>query len=192
MPAYHYHPDDVIYIRHASGDYSAKVAEFTADYGGAPVVPVDPYNEIYYDLIDEAQRENRNNVTPLNDAIETADPAIEAIINDYANLMVAKDLRENPPLTLEQKKFAKVIDLKTEGLIRMQAELSGISDFDTVELLREMWLSITPASRSATVTFQKIIDIYQAGKAEVSVINGYATEAEVDAYDVVTTPAWPV
>ena len=84
----------------------------------------------------------------------------------------------------------KIQALKDEGLSRIQAEMPAINNFDTLELVREMWLSTAPAARAATVTFQSIIDIYQAARDGVIVLNG-ATPAEVTAYDVLTDPSWP-
>lgn len=192
MPAYHYHPDNIIYIRHLSGDYMAEIAEFEADYGGIGVYPSEPYCEIYYDLDDVKQRENRCNITPLNDAIKSDNPEIEAIINDYVNLMAAKFARENPPLTFEQKKQFKISELKSEGLSRIQIELPAVSNFDELELIREQWLSMSPAARNPTTKFQQVIDIYTAGRNAASEINALILENEIDAYNVITDPAWPI
>jgi hypothetical protein len=85
----------------------------------------------------------------------------------------------------------KIQELKEEGLSRIKAIMPAISDFDTLELVREMWLSIAPAARSATADFQSIIDIYQAARDGVVFLNG-ATDGEVSSYDVITSPSWPV
>ena len=85
----------------------------------------------------------------------------------------------------------KIQELKDEGLSRIQAEMPAIDNFNTLELVREMWLSTAPAARAATITFQAIIDIYQAARDGIVVLNG-ATPAEVTAYEVLTDPSWPV
>lgn len=85
----------------------------------------------------------------------------------------------------------KIQDLKDEGLSRIQVEMPAIINFDTLELVREMWLSTAPAARAATVTFQSIIDIYQAARDGVIVLNG-ATDGEVTTYDILIDPSWPV
>ena len=85
----------------------------------------------------------------------------------------------------------KIQELKNEGLSRIQAVMPAINNFDTLELVREMWLSTAPAARNATATFQSIIDIYQAARDGVIVLNN-ATPAEVTTYDVLTDPSWPV
>ena len=93
---------------------------------------------------------------------------------------------------LEEQALANMIqDLKVEGLNRIQAVMPAISNFDTLELVREMWLSIAPAARSATADFQTIIDIYQAARDGIIYLKG-ATAGQVAAYDVTTDPSWPV
>jgi hypothetical protein len=69
--------------------------------------------------------------------------------------------------------------------------MPAINNFDTLELVREMWLSVAPAARSATTDFQMIIDIYQEARAGVVFLNS-ASDGEVASYDVVTSPSWPV
>lgn len=90
----------------------------------------------------------------------------------------------------DQAQADRIQELKDEGLSRIQAVMPAINSFDTLELVREMWLSTAPAARAATATFQSIIDIYQAARDGVIVLNG-ATPAEVTAYDVLTDPVWP-
>jgi hypothetical protein len=85
----------------------------------------------------------------------------------------------------------RIAELKVEGLTRIQAEMPAINNFDTLELVREMWLSIDAGSRSATVTFQSIIDIYQAARDAVVFLKS-ATDPQIAAYDVVNDPTWPV
>jgi len=84
----------------------------------------------------------------------------------------------------------KIQELKEEGLIRIQTIMPAIGNFDTLELVREMWLSIAVAARSATVDFQLIIDIYQAARTGVIFLNT-ATDSAVIAYNVSTDPSWP-
>ena len=85
----------------------------------------------------------------------------------------------------------KIQELKNEGLSRIQAVMPAINNFDTLELVREMWLSTAPAARNATPTFQSIIDIYQAARNGVITLKSAAPE-EVAAYDVLVDTAWPV
>ena len=88
-------------------------------------------------------------------------------------------------------KADKIQELKDEGLTRIQAVMPAIDNFNTLELVREMWLSTAPAARNATATFQSIIDIYQAARNGVITLKSAAPE-EVAAYDVLVDTAWPV
>ncbi len=92
---------------------------------------------------------------------------------------------------LADEKTVKKLELKNEGLSRIQLLFPSISDFDELALVREQWLSMTSASRSPTVEFQKMIDIYSAGLSGISAINALTTVTDVQNYDVVNTPAWP-
>lgn len=89
--------------------------------------------------------------------------------------------------TLLEAKRAKIGSIKQEGVTRINAEIPGITDFEQVQLLRELWLSILGAARNPTTKWQAVIDIYQAGAAGVSSVNAAATVQEVEA--VVVT--WP-
>ena len=90
----------------------------------------------------------------------------------------------------DQARADKIQELKNEGLSRIQAVMPAINNFDTLELVREMWLSIIPASRGATTDFQSIIDIYQAARNGVIFLNS-ASDVDVTTYDVLTDPTWP-
>jgi hypothetical protein len=92
---------------------------------------------------------------------------------------------------LADSKSEKVKELKAEGLARIAVVMPAITDWDTLDLVREQFLSVAPAARRATATFQSIIDIFQAGKNAATAINGFATTTEVEAYDVVNSPSWP-
>lgn len=133
----------------------------------------------------------------------------QSIPNDTSNrhwniyqIWLTESTGEPPVLNLPDPEFTnteideraladKIQELKAEGLTRIQVEMPAIYNFDTLELVREQWLSIAPAARAPTATFQSIIDIYQAARDGVIVLNG-ATPAEVTAYDVLTDPTWPV
>lgn len=91
----------------------------------------------------------------------------------------------------DQARTDKIQELKAEGLARIQVEMPAITNIDILELVREQWLSTAVAARSATATFQAIIDTYQAARDGVIFLKT-ATDGEVTAYDVLTDPAWPV
>lgn len=90
----------------------------------------------------------------------------------------------------DRLRSVRIQELKNEGLSRIQAVMPAINNFDTLELVREMWLSVDVSARNATSDFQSIIDIYQAARAGVIFLNT-ATDGEIAAYDVLTDPAWP-
>lgn len=97
-----------------------------------------------------------------------------------------------PTELLASAKSAKLQELKAEGLSRIQAAIPGIAGWDHLGLVREQWLSIAPAARSATTDFQLVIDVYQAGKAAVGDIGVLTTVTAIDSYNVVADPSWPV
>lgn len=88
-------------------------------------------------------------------------------------------------------KGTKIDKLKTEGLSRINIIFPAIKNWDDLDLVRDQWLSVAPAARQATDDFQSMIDIFQAGKDAAANINALGTIAEVEAYDVINTPAWP-
>jgi hypothetical protein len=105
------------------------------------------------------------------------EPAIQTIIDTYDQLAAVK--------------VDKIIELKAEGLARIQTIYPAINDWDDLDLVRDQYLSVAPAARQATAEFQAMIDIFQAGKDAATVIAALATIANVEAYDAVNTPVWP-
>jgi len=95
----------------------------------------------------------------------------------------------NPiPLTKKDKRK----ELNVEGLLRIQLIFPAISDFDELDLVREQFLSLAPAARSPTAKFQKLIDTVQARNQARKAINALTTVTDINNYDVVNTPTWPV
>lgn len=86
----------------------------------------------------------------------------------------------------------KVDEIKIATLARINIQLAGIKSFDDIEVLKELWLSIAPAARDPTTKWQWVIDVWQAGKDAVITVNALTTTIDVVAYDVETTPSWPV
>ena len=112
-------------------------------------------------------------------------------VQDWIAAGNTPDPEFSPAEELANVKQSKIEELKREGLRRIQLVLPGISNWDVLELERERWLSITPASRNPTAAYQSVIDIYQAGRTAVITINAMADTVTVNAYDVNTAPAWP-
>jgi len=89
--------------------------------------------------------------------------------------------------TLVQAKQRKKLAIKVEAVQRMQTRFPAIRNADTVQLLRELMLSIVPAARDLTTDMQWIVDTYQAGETALAAVNAATTIPDVDA----VTPAWP-
>lgn len=102
------------------------------------------------------------------------DAEVQLIINSYDQL---PDIKKS-----------MVYEIKANGLARINAIFPAISSVDEVEFYAEFWLSIVPAARSATVNFQKIINIHNAAKTAIASVNGAANAAGVSA----VTVSWPV
>lgn len=81
--------------------------------------------------------------------------------------------------------------IKAEGLSRISAVFPALNDLDELKLEQERWLSIAPAARQPTTDYQQAIDIYVAARNAITSINSETDWAVVNAYDVVTGPAWP-
>jgi hypothetical protein len=105
------------------------------------------------------------------------DIAVQAIIDSYDALL---DIKSD-----------KIAAIKAEGLRRLQLIFPAIDSVDEIKLIGELWQSIAQAARSPTASMTKVINTYQAAVAAIAVVNGYVTAAEVNAYNPLTSPAWP-
>ena len=101
------------------------------------------------------------------------DTAVQTIINAY-----------NP---LSDQKSERIALIKADGLARISLIFPAITSVDEVAFFADMWLSIAPAARAATVNFQKVIDIYTAQKNGVIAVNAATTKVLIDA----VTVSWP-
>ena len=106
--------------------------------------------------------------------VSSNDTAVQAIIDSF-----------DP---LPDYKAKRIEALKADGLARIQAVFPAIKSFDELALIRELYLSIAPAARQPTTSWQRMINIYTAGQAAAASINAASTKAQVDA----VTPSWPV
>jgi len=113
------------------------------------------------------------------------DIAVQAIIDAYDAI----------PATKKDKRK----ELNQEGLRRIQLIFPAIKDFDDLDLLAEHYLSIDSTARKPTVKFQKLIATRQARNqarqainALTTVTNALTTVTDINNYDVVNTPTWPV
>ncbi len=102
------------------------------------------------------------------------DAVVQAIIDNYNDFA--------------DYKADRIAQIKAAGLARIQAVFPAINSFDELALIRDLFLSILPAARSPTANWQRMIDIYTAGRNAVIGVNNATTKQQVDA----VTPAWPV
>jgi len=109
--------------------------------------------------------------------LQSDEDAVNALIIAYDQLPDAKAL--------------KIQELKDEAVPRAQAYLDFIDSFDTLLYNREVFLSIAVAARTPTANMTGVQDVTTAGVNAAGVINGLASVAAVEAYDVVNDPAWP-
>lgn len=84
-------------------------------------------------------------------------------------------------------KADRIAAIKADGLARIQAVFPAINSFDELALVREMYLSIAAAARIPTSNWQRMIDIYTAGRNAATAVNNATTKQQVDA----VIPAWP-
>lgn len=106
------------------------------------------------------------------------DVAVQSIIDTYDPL---------PDL-----KAAKVTAIKAEGLRRIQLIYPAIENFEELKLVREILLSVKTTALQLTADMSRVRDTYNAGANAVTTVNGYTAAAQVNAFDPVTGPSWPV
>lgn len=94
-----------------------------------------------------------------------------------------------PPVTetLAQVKWRKRRAITDEGLSRVQTRFSAVKDFDTLQLVREILLSVAPAARALTPDISWANDTYQAGLDAVEEVNAAITIADAES----VVPNWP-
>ena len=88
---------------------------------------------------------------------------------------------------LPDVKKTKIASIKADGLGRIQALFPAIASFDDLALEAERWQSLRATAKQATVTYQRMIDIYTAGLGGVAAANAASTQAQV----LAVTVAWP-
>lgn len=110
------------------------------------------------------------NFTPIDQA--TLDAEIVAMLAEGA---------------LETARKARKVEVKAEGWSRIGAFLP---EAQTLEEIATIYRMIVPAARSAAADGAKAV--YDAAVAALAYLNDPArTQAELDAYDAATDPAWP-
>jgi hypothetical protein len=92
-----------------------------------------------------------------------------------------------PVEALADAKARRVTAIKAEALTRITAVLPTIADFNTLDLVKEIILSIAPAARQLTADLQSVVNIYTAAKTAIGSVLAAGTVAAVDAVEV----SWP-
>lgn len=129
---------------------------------------------------------------------DTIPPSGWALISDDIEIDNAVALDADPYIReknteelLAEIKAAKIAELKQEGLLRIKAVHPSINNFDMLNLIEDLILTIAPSARQMQPDLTTILQIRVAGKNAVIEINALLDEASVNAYDVINTPAWP-
>ncbi len=181
MQKVHYHPDAKITIESSSKLYQDTVLNFETDSGEVIVLPTG-YDQIYYEVgkgLFYSTQETR-------DYIAATWVQGDVIIANITSTISAKYSRENPPLTLAEKRILKIAATKEEGCIRIQAQLPDIDTFQEIAFVATFWnMWGTP-----NVAQTNAKDIYIYAKTKIAEIKTM-TEIQVDAYDPATDPLWP-
>lgn len=99
--------------------------------------------------------------------------AVQKIIDSYDPLPYAK--RE------KKRRIAE------EALERVKMLFPAIESYAQLELEVERWLSISPAARSPTVSYKRLIDTVLAARSAFSEVNGATTLSAVES----VKPKWP-
>lgn len=99
--------------------------------------------------------------------------AVQAIINAY-------DVRVD-------MKNAKTLEIKTEGLARINAVFPAIDNLDELEYQSELWASIKTTAKQTTAKMQSVIDIYAAARTAIIAVKNATTKAGI----LAVTVNWP-
>ena len=96
--------------------------------------------------------------------------AVQAIINAYD---VRVDMRK-----------AKILEIKTEGLSRINAVFPAIDSIDELEYQSELWASIKTPAKETSVKMESVINIYAAARTAIIAVNNATTKAAILAVTV--------
>jgi len=114
----------------------------------------------------------------------TDELAIQAIIDNFSLINYEKRLK---------RKELKAEYVRRLVVVYPDADLleEDIIDF-VVDMSFDVFRSVIGSSRSPTTDWQNVMDIRAARRTARQAINALATIPEIQAYDVVNTPTWPV
>lgn len=113
---------------------------------------------------------------------------------DSANGVIVKNTTRFDAENLAKSKRAKRLELRGTMQAKINAIIPGDDEISEAALwvLEQFWLSINGTSKNATPELTSIISVIQAFKTARNDINALTTVAEVEAYDVINTPVWPL
>ena len=101
------------------------------------------------------------------------DVRFQADVNAYNELPAIKQI--------------KILEIKREGLIRVQLVFPTINDLDDLRLITNIIQSIAPAARQLTQPISQLAAIWQAAQNAIQAVNVAGDALTVAA----VTPIWP-
>lgn len=180
------HPDGYIKVKNGS-EYLDIEANFALDYGSVFPMPT-VWDAKYTGLLWEPSRGGLFGFnSETRDFISDTWPDGDLILTAIDNLITAKGSRENPPLTVNQKRDLLKLAIANEGLARIQAALPAIDTFQEIAFAATFW------NMWGTPNTQQILarDTYVYAETKKSETDTW-NEATIDAYNPATDPNWPV
>jgi len=101
-----------------------------------------------------------------------------------------------PVTRLRVAKIQKLDELRDESSRRHNENMGTNLPIkyldDMIEWLTMLWMSIDAGSRNPRIKWTKSININTAYKNAILVINAFTVLSDVNNYDVVNDPGWPV
>lgn len=92
---------------------------------------------------------------------------------------------------LAREKKIKKQELRKEWLERIQTKYPDIESRAEMKVILDMWASCRPAT-VINARWQFVLDLETTFDNAITTINGYTTVAQVQSFNVKTTPSWPV
>lgn len=190
MPVYQVHPDNKIILRSSvHGVYIDTPENFQIDAGVPAYLPASEYNDFWYNDDPTKERYAQNNYDPSNRVDLDDMPELNAILDNVGAIIAAQQARLYPPLTLAEKRTAVKGQLKIEMATRAGQRIDALGTIEMIELMAELWPMLNTGAASNDLLY--IRECVIAARQAAQVINGLSS-SQLDAYDVVTNPGWPV
>lgn len=94
------------------------------------------------------------------------------IRDEFNEAITGYDINDLPVFDVVKTDKIKTI---AEGVRRISLLFPTIQSLDDINFFSELWKSIAPAARVATVEFQEVIDVYTAAKTAIANETSYDT-----------------